>query len=169
MRQCLCHVQANFQATEPLSSLQTFVKACLTPNGPSWYLFTTPPKQVLKDARPTLFQAGLVPAAIVYIGISESPASSSMSHIDSAQEPQNGFPSKSDHLLRPELMAVLGEQPQWIPRKRTDTAFAQGNSGSAAEKGKGSHAGDGAAGFSNGRARDEKAKKGPKWLKLGAK
>ena len=166
-------MQASFQATEPLAALHSFVRACLLPGSPSWYLYTTPPKQVIKDLRPTLFQAGLVPAAIVYLGIQEAAAQSNgaRSQPNPSQEgSQKGHITRSKELpqlVRPEVNAVTGVQPDWRPRDqpgRGGEAFRPALS--AADKGKGRAAEGGFASASTG---EEKAKRGPKWLKLGAR
>ena len=164
----LC-LQANFQATEPLSCLHSFAKACLLPNAPSWHLYTTPPKQVLKDLRPTFFQAGLVPAAIVYVGMSEDALTSARQ----ASAAPNGLQTKQmahsrgDQLLRPELIAALGEQPSWIPKQHTDPSRPQKEAQTAADKGKGPASGS--SSFKSSQPREAEGKKGPKWLKLGPK
>ena len=164
--------QASFQATEPLSAVHSFVTACLLPTAPSWYLYTTPPKQVLRDLRHTLFQAGLVPAAIVYLGVSESAAQ----HKAGAGQPEPRESSQNGHrtgsqvlpcLLRPEVEAAVGSQPQWQPKDQPQRGSDSTRPAlTAADKGKGKVAA-GASGLAAGG--DDKARKGPKWLKLGAK
>ena len=149
------------------------MKACLLATAPSWYLFTTPPKQVLRDLRPTLFQAGLVPAAIVYLGVFE-PA---VQHKGNASQPEPSLdPSQNGHrtgsqelpcLLRPEVEAAVGSQPQWQPKDQPQPAGGSTRPAlSAAEKGKG-RVSEGTSGLAAGG--EDKARKGPKWLKLGAK
>ncbi len=85
-------VQASFAATETLSALQGLVSnlVCAELSKPgSYYLYTTPPKQVcylfqtvrgfhallatqiLRDMEATFFAAMLVPAAHVYLHINE--------------------------------------------------------------------------------------------------
>ncbi|KAK9826039.1 hypothetical protein WJX74_007186 [Apatococcus lobatus] len=166
-------LQASFQATDPLAALQSFVKACLLPTLPSWYLYTTPPKQVLKDLQPTLFQAGLVPAANVYLGISGPTVQArgaSSQPVSSQEAPQNGHMTDREgmrQLLRPEVEAVMGTQPQWQPRNqpgRRDASYRSALSGDAKGKGKAAEAHPGLSSIG-----EEKARKGPKWLKLGAR
>ena len=166
-------LQASFQATELLSAVHSFVKACLLPTAPSWYLYTTPPKQVLRDLRPTLFQAGLVPAAIIYLGISEPAAQHNRgaSHPEpSADSSQNGHRTGSQELpclLRPEVEAAVGSQPQWQPKEQSQRGGDSTRPAlTAADKGKGKVA-EGSSGWASGG--EDKARKGPKWLKLGAK
>ena len=60
---------------------------------------------------------------------------------------------------------MVAEQPQWIPRQQKGTAARL----SAADKGKSPVVSGAAAGSKSSQAGEEKAKKGPKWLKLGAK
>jgi hypothetical protein len=62
-------VQAAFQASQPLSAVQQLVsQVALEGVGPALYVYTTPPKTVLKDGSATLFQLKLVPAAHLYVG-----------------------------------------------------------------------------------------------------
>eukprot|EP00951_Prasinocladus_malaysianus_P014452 scaffold109917_cov52-Prasinocladus_malaysianus.AAC.1 len=63
-------VQANFRATDDTNVVQTFIHACLRPEAPKWYLFTSPPKQIVSPGK-TLFAAGLVPAAKIFLGFEE--------------------------------------------------------------------------------------------------
>lgn len=92
-------IQATFSASDTISSLQSTVMSCLAPglapappnpagmppqhsgskqtqglrtsSSKGFYLYTTPPKVVLNDLGSTLYQAGLVPAAHVYVHIDE--------------------------------------------------------------------------------------------------
>ncbi|KAA6416558.1 MAG: plant UBX domain-containing 1 [Trebouxia sp. A1-2] len=62
-------VQAEFKPLEPLSALQKLVQQCVQPELLKWYMYVTPPKQVLKDLSLTFYKAGLLPAANVLIGV----------------------------------------------------------------------------------------------------
>ncbi|KAL0049556.1 hypothetical protein WJX82_004745 [Trebouxia sp. C0006] len=62
-------VQAEFKPLEPLSVLQKLVQQCIQPELLKWYMYVTPPKQVLKDLSLTVYKAGLLPAANVLIGV----------------------------------------------------------------------------------------------------
>ena len=55
------------------------MRRCIEPGTAGWYLYSTPPKQVIEDTKPTLFQAGLVPAAKLYLGL-KSTDGESLSH-----------------------------------------------------------------------------------------
>jgi hypothetical protein len=62
-------IQASFAASQPLSAvLQLVTQIALESAAPALYLYTTPPKTVLKDMTATLYQLGLVPAAHLYVG-----------------------------------------------------------------------------------------------------
>lgn len=62
-------IQASFTASQPLSAVQQLVsQTALDSVAPGLYLYTTPPKTVLKDMTATLYQLGLVPAAHLYVG-----------------------------------------------------------------------------------------------------
>ncbi|XP_013387421.1 tether containing UBX domain for GLUT4 isoform X2 [Lingula anatina] len=61
-------VQALFRPLETVFALTKFVKEHLDDRTMSFYLYTTPPKTVLKDPSNNLIEAGLVPASVVYVG-----------------------------------------------------------------------------------------------------
>lgn len=62
-------IQATFSASQPLSAVQQLVtQIALEAVAPALYLYTTPPKTVLKDLTATLYQLQLVPAAHLYVG-----------------------------------------------------------------------------------------------------
>jgi tether containing UBX domain for GLUT4 len=62
-------VQATFESSQPLSAVQQLVtQLSVQALGPALYLYTTPPKTVLKDLTATLYQLKLVPAAHLYVG-----------------------------------------------------------------------------------------------------
>lgn len=55
--------------------VQDLLRKCAAPQlGPALYLYTTPPKTVLKDAAATLYSLQLVPAAHLYVGVDEKKA-----------------------------------------------------------------------------------------------
>ena len=52
--------------------LQEFVQRCVVSEARSaFYLYTTPPRQQLKDLEATLYRAQLVPAANVHVHVQE--------------------------------------------------------------------------------------------------
>lgn len=56
---------------ESLAAVYAFVRDTLADPASEFYLFTTPPRQVMpNDAQKNLKVAGLVPSAVVYIGLS---------------------------------------------------------------------------------------------------
>lgn len=62
-------LQAHFRALETLEALLRLVQQCAATDLPKWYLYVTPPKQALKDMGQNFYQAGLVPAANVHVGM----------------------------------------------------------------------------------------------------
>lgn len=64
-------MQAFFRPGEKVGALYSFVEECMNEKQ-SFYLYTTPPKTVLKDKNVTLYQAKLFPAALVYFGSEHS-------------------------------------------------------------------------------------------------
>ncbi|XP_032900107.1 tether containing UBX domain for GLUT4 isoform X2 [Amblyraja radiata] len=61
-------LQGFFRPLETVGALMEFVKMHLKEPGLSFYLFKTPPKDLLSDPMVTLFQANLFPAALVHFG-----------------------------------------------------------------------------------------------------
>lgn len=62
-------LQADFKAIETIGALHRLVQQCAASGLPKWYLYVTPPKQVLKDLDLSFYKAGLVPAANVVVGM----------------------------------------------------------------------------------------------------
>jgi hypothetical protein len=88
-------VQASFPATTPLEDLIALIRNVLRPQFlTSVYLFTAPPKQELVDLKRSLYLAGLVPAARIFVGFKGE------AQILSKQG-----------CLKAEIMAKLGEPP----------------------------------------------------------
>ncbi|XP_072098424.1 tether containing UBX domain for GLUT4 isoform X1 [Mobula birostris] len=61
-------LQGFFRPLETVGALMEFVKMHLKDPDISFYLFKTPPKELLSDPAVTLFQANLFPAALVHFG-----------------------------------------------------------------------------------------------------
>jgi len=62
-------VQGIFRPLETVFALHKFVKELLHDQGLDFYLYTTPPKTVLKDFTATLIEASLVPMTRVFFGL----------------------------------------------------------------------------------------------------
>ncbi|XP_071797676.1 tether containing UBX domain for GLUT4-like [Asterias amurensis] len=61
-------LQGFFRPLETISSLREFVRSNLQDPKVGFYLYTTPPRCVLKDDKQSLFEAKLFPAAVVHFG-----------------------------------------------------------------------------------------------------
>ncbi|KAL4239835.1 Tether containing UBX domain for GLUT4 [Mactra antiquata] len=61
-------LQGLFRPRETVFALKKFVKENLEDKDTPFYLYTSPPKNVLKDDAQTLIEARLVPATVVYFG-----------------------------------------------------------------------------------------------------
>ncbi|XP_062591287.1 tether containing UBX domain for GLUT4-like [Saccostrea cucullata] len=61
-------LQGLFRPKETVHALHKFVKEYLEDKSQGFYLYTAPPKQVLKDQTLNLIQAKLAPASVVYFG-----------------------------------------------------------------------------------------------------
>ncbi|XP_071492737.1 uncharacterized protein [Diadema antillarum] len=65
-------LQGFFRPHETVEAVKEFVRSNLADKKQQFYLFTTPPKTVLKDTSQTLFKAKLFPAALVYFGTQDT-------------------------------------------------------------------------------------------------
>lgn len=63
-------LQGFFKPQETVETITEFVKSHLGDSSEKFYLYTTPPKIVLKDQKQTLYAAKLCPAAVVHYGTS---------------------------------------------------------------------------------------------------
>lgn len=154
--------QAEFAATKPCGDVAALARALVVPSlAPALYLYTTPPKQLLKDMAATLYDLKLVPAAHIHVGVDAGKLP--------AEAVQGGW-------LRPEVAALMSNQ---VPDPLAGRAGG-GGGGSA-----GGRQGDEAAEaherervLAEARRRAASAvaggdgegeKKVPKWLKMGGK
>ena len=66
-------VQASFSSTDTIGDVRALVARVVAPAlRPALYLFTTPPRTLLKDDSLTLYKAQLVPAAHIHVGLDET-------------------------------------------------------------------------------------------------
>lgn len=65
-------LQVFFRPKEKVEALYRFVDDSLQKNKGTFYLYTTPPKTILKNKSQTLFEANLCPTAKVYFGSEEN-------------------------------------------------------------------------------------------------
>ncbi|GAB4818950.1 hypothetical protein N2152v2_005996 [Parachlorella kessleri] len=159
-------LQATFQASHPLSKLRGVVRRAVVEGlGDRLSLYTTPPKVLLKDMDTNFYQAKLIPAARVHVGIQGQPAS-----------PQ-GAP-----LLRPEVLQLVGPPPDKaaaLQRRGSAAGAPVGGGGDkrrnggegAAGAGGGSRGEGGAGGAGQGTRLGGSGSPGavrlPKWMKIG--
>ncbi|MEW5297609.1 MAG: hypothetical protein WDW38_006783 [Sanguina aurantia] len=160
-------MQAVFGASEPLSSLQTLASRVVAPElVRSLYLYTAPPKQVLKDlATATFYSSGLIPAAHVYLGVDEnSGAASSGSHVRTELQPfvhREAFSAEAAIEQHNDRYAEGASDRQDTSRASSHAAGeAAGSSRSAGASGSAVPGG----GPSNYKRSEGKV---PKWLKMG--
>lgn len=149
-------LQTALPATEPLSSLLALARAALAPRAaPGAYLFTTPPRTVLKDLSVSIHAAKMVPAAKVHVGL------------DASKAPAGDSAAAGPGLIRPEVLALVEAPPQRaaimhagkVVLQSVAEAGASGSGGAAAGGVRGAAARPGATG----------GKGVPKWLKLSGK
>eukprot|EP00882_Tetradesmus_deserticola_P028358 GHRQ01031589.1.p1 GENE.GHRQ01031589.1~~GHRQ01031589.1.p1 ORF type:complete len:403 (+),score=161.86 GHRQ01031589.1:119-1210(+) len=83
-------LQSDFRATDALSKVQELLRKVAAPElAAALYLYTTPPKTLLKDAAATLYSLQLVPAAHIHVGLDESKAQGSTSTGEARRHYQN--------------------------------------------------------------------------------
>eukprot|EP00111_Clytia_hemisphaerica_P019508 TCONS_00057519-protein len=85
-------IQAFFRPLETVKSLREFLRPYLHKSIKKFDLFTTPPKNVLKDQKSTLYQAKLCPASRVYVSLEKTDHVLGESYLDcikSVEEAQN--------------------------------------------------------------------------------
>lgn len=144
-------LQTSLPATEPLAAVLALARAALVPGAEAGaYLFTTPPRTVLKDLSLSLYAAKLVPAAKVLVGLKEGAADAATSG-----------------LIRPEVLALVEAPPRRdavMHGAKAEAAGAAAGGSAAGASGSGGAEGAGAA-----RAAGAGGKGVPKWLKLGGK
>lgn len=65
-------LQGLFRPRETVFAVKKYVKSYLENKDLDFYLYTVPPKQVLKDNAATMIESKLAPASVVYFGVDES-------------------------------------------------------------------------------------------------
>lgn len=174
-------VQASFAASQPLSTVHQLVTQVALPQlAPALYLYTTPPKTVLKDMTATLYQLKLVPAAHLYVGFDEKKvkASAGVAAATVAAGTAGSY-------LKTEVMALMQDS---LPDAAAAQQLGAGDDAAAAAAavvgGGGSNeasvadaqrvlaaaaAASRAEGASSSRAPGAGGAKVPKWMKMGGK
>ncbi|KAG1678180.1 hypothetical protein FOA52_016117 [Chlamydomonas sp. UWO 241] len=117
-------VQAAFHATELLSAMQELMLKLVVPKLASpaaFYLYTTPPKQVLKDLSVSFFKALLVPAAHVYMHVNTGACTDAPLLRPEAMSAVRGVLSLSE--------ALPGQGPLVLPAEEKPAAGSSGGVG----------------------------------------
>lgn len=149
-------LQAALPATAPLSELLALARAALAPGAAAGaFLFTTPPRAVLKDLSPSLYAAKLVPAAKVHVAV------------DAGKAAAGAGGTAEQLLVRPEVLALAEQPPERSAVMHTAAQQQQQPATGAAASG--SAVAGGAAGSSRATGAAQVQKGVPKWLKLGGK
>lgn len=161
-------LQAHFSPLEPVSALHEWARSCIKPRESDgsripFYLMTTPPPTVVPEQEDrTLAEAGLQPAALVYLVWGEAP---------DRKTPTEACPTDPATYLTPEMYATSSDNAAAAaaeafpasatlveqPKPEVDAAAAALLAGQGAPVRAGSGAGGGSG------------KGAPAWLKLGAK
>ncbi|XP_071130006.1 tether containing UBX domain for GLUT4-like isoform X1 [Mytilus edulis] len=68
-------LQGLFRPRETVFAIKKYVKSYLEDKDLNFYLYTAPPKKLLKDNAATMIEAKLAPACVVYFGVEESKVS----------------------------------------------------------------------------------------------
>ncbi|GLI63244.1 hypothetical protein VaNZ11_006139 [Volvox africanus] len=162
-------LQVTFAATESIGALRLAVLSVLSPSlAPAVYLYTTPPRQVLYPDQDhhSLYQAGLVPAAHVHVGLDAKKAAAA-GHTAGASVLRPEMAARVRSRIGPELAAFHASRPAQAPaeeRKQQGTQKEDPVGARAAVAGGAAGRGATTAGGSNGGGA-----KVPKWLQLGTK
>lgn len=160
--------------------MQDLVRKCsATQYAQALYLYTTPPKTVLKDPTATLYGLKLVPAAHIYIGIDDKKVAlgaaggaTALAGGGDARPDTGGFigVNTSSIYLRPEVQALMQDHvPEQIQQQQNEV---EANGDGALAVADAQRAMRVAAAASRAEARGGDAAGGnkvPKWLKVGKK
>ena len=134
-------LQALFEPRESVYALQMFITMNLHDENMPFYLYTSPPKIVLKDKHQNLIEVGLAPMSVVYVG----------------------FEDKHEHYLSSELLSQQATREQaammlykHMPNKQASTSGEQSVSQPSTSN-------------SSTNQRQKASGKVPKWFKVGKK
>lgn len=153
-------LQTALPATEPLSAVLALARAALQPGAAAAaYLFTTPPRTVVKekDLGLSLYAAKLVPAAKVHVGLQ-----------DASKAGASGPTADTTQLIRPATLALVERPPQRGEVMHAGRPEQQVGGTSGADASGSGASGSGASGSGAAARTGATGGKGvPKWMKLG--
>ncbi|XP_046572870.1 tether containing UBX domain for GLUT4-like [Haliotis rubra] len=141
-------LQGMFRPRETVFAVQKFVKEHLQDKTTPFYLYTTPPKSVLKDRSSTLIEAHLVPATRIYFGCDVAKdhyLSGGVRAEISTREQAEQLAFKSLPSCEPGSSETVGPKSAAATTSRTESSSTRSSSGA------------------------KSGEKAPKWLKLGKK
>lgn len=151
-------LQTALPATQPLAAVLALARAALAPQlAPAAYLFTTPPRTVVKEAdlERSLYAAKLVPAAKVHVAL------------DASKAPAGADTTTAAACIRPEVLALVEAPPQRAAVMHTNKAAQPAPEAAPGAAGASTSAAAGSAAGAAARAGGAGGKGVPKWLKLG--
>ncbi|XP_071107777.1 tether containing UBX domain for GLUT4-like [Haliotis cracherodii] len=140
-------LQGMFRPRETVFAVQKFVKEHLQDKTTPFYLYTTPPKCVLKDRSSTLIEAHLVPATRIYFGCEVAKDH----HLSEAVRAEISTRAQAEQLAFKSLPSI----------ESSSSETAGPESAASTSRTESSKAGSSSGAQSGGKA--------PKWLKLGKK
>ncbi|KAK6170397.1 hypothetical protein SNE40_018802 [Patella caerulea] len=138
-------LQALFRPKETVYAVQKYVKENLEDKNMPFYLYTTPPKTILKDKSQTLLLANLVPATLIYFGTEAEHDNYLTPAIISCISPRIKAEELAAKWLQSDNMSS-SSTTEWRARPSTSSTGGASTSSTGSEE-----------------------KKMPKWLKLGKK
>lgn len=97
-------LEVNFHPSETMQSLVDFLKGVLSRPDLPFYLYTTPPKKIIKDMSQDFFSASFIPGAIVYF-------SYDLPKGDDAAAANSG-PFLQEDVMSLKGLEVIAEQPE---------------------------------------------------------
>lgn len=178
-------VQAEFAATQPVDAVASLARSLVAPPlSSALYLYTTPPRQVIKGKQlaATLYDTGLVPAAHIHVGADAAKVTAGPAGGGEAANDTSGTAAASatwqGPWLKPEVAALMShEVPCTLAARAQENRGASGSADAAGkEPDEAAAAQERERAIAEARRRaagsgadGEGAKKVPKWLKMGSK
>ncbi|KAK3703121.1 hypothetical protein RRG08_002979 [Elysia crispata] len=155
-------LQGLFRPREPVSALRSFVQENIENKDDKFYLYTTPPKEVLKDDTTSLAISKLAPAAFVYYGSKTHRDTYVNSKLRSNMKPRLEAEKVVTQILKPERTPRPGPSGTDPDSRSSVEAVPFGARRMAAGTSSSSSLSSGSSTLPSGA-------KVPKWLKLGKK
>lgn len=128
-------LQGTFEPSSTVRDVRKFVRERLrNPGQVSFHLFVVPPKTILKDLDSTLWNNGLVPAALVHFGVDSGPSESSSLLSDATLGLMEDAPAPSAARSSTTAPPVKPESTASSDKWGSSSARAKGKGSSSSQK-----------------------------------